>query len=76
MKTGVLRRLTLKAYTGGAIGQDISWQATEVLHQLYDRVRQIVSEASTDHDGVCGMVRLLVGEDGLAIVAKNEGLHP
>jgi hypothetical protein len=76
VKTGLLGRMTQKGYSGGAIGQDIFWQTTEVLHRLYDRVRQIISNAATHHDGVCDVVRLLVGDDGLVIVAQNEGLNP
>ena len=73
MKIGLLMKNTRKAYTGGAIGQDIWWQPEWVLHRKYDQIRQILHDAVNVHEGMCEMVRVLVSDDGLEIIAWHKG---
>ena len=70
---GLLMKKTRKAYTGGAIGQDIWWQSERTLHRNYDRIRNTLREGVNVHEGTCDAIRLLVGDDGLEIIARHEG---
>jgi len=73
VKMGLLMKKTRKAYTGGAIGQDIWWHSERTLHRIYDQIRHILRESATVHEGTCEAIRLLVGSNGLEIIAQHEG---
>ena len=74
VKLGIVRVLSRKAWSAGALNQDYMWEMEVVLLGRYRTVRRLLQEGNDELGKVRQVVVNLVGEQGLEIVRQVEEL--
>ena len=68
VKLGIIRVLSRKAWSAGALNQDYMWETEVALLGQYRMVRRLLQEGNDKLGKVRQVVVNLVGEQGLEIV--------
>ena len=74
VKLGIIRVLSRKAWSAGALNQDYMWETEVALLGWYRTVRRLLQEGNDKLGKVRQVVVNLVGEQGLEIVRRVEEL--